>query len=300
LSGTSSTGATVTGNAQGSAMITATADSVSGTSSITVNNPPPPPPPPPPSGAPVPGPSSTILLDLRQSLQQVTTLDQAFNLFGQEDHTAPRTVQNGTGWSFTTNFDGQGTHALRADWAAYPQGDQGIRIVTYLPTPKPHEVYFQFKGYLGKNPADPDANGSDNTFPLYPQSNSVKRMLILRDGVGGSATDRIDYVWTRTDPSAARVQSDNLNWGFNSSPSIWAPNNYLGRAYTTTIYFKTSSANGVADAVYKIWIDGTLVLDAENVMLDGYAMDRWQFPDTAHNFPIPASEYYWDILVWRP
>ena len=298
LSAMTNTGVVVTGGAQGTATISATVDGVVGTASVTVSAAPPPPPPPP--GEPSPAAGATILMDLRQTLQQAPSLTAAFALFPGDDHTPARGGINGSGWSFTTNFDGHDTHALRADWSALPSGDQGVRIISYFSAPKPHELYVQFKGYLGKHPADADGNGTDNTFPLFPQSNSVKRFLMARDGVSGGSLDRIDYVWTRENPSAARVQMDDLNWGFNSSPTVWQPNTYLGRVYTTTIYFKASSANGVKDGIYRIWIDGTLVLNASNVVLDGYGIDRFHFPDTSHNFPIPASEYYWDFLIWTP
>ena len=240
-----------------------------------------------------------ILLDLRGPLQQATNVEEALALFPGGDHTPVRGARNSVGWSFARNFDGQGTSALRADWNV-AVGDQGVWIISYFTGRRPRELFIRFKGRLGKHPADPDANGSDNVFPLFPQSNSMKRLLIARDGVDGGDKDRIDYVWTRTDPSVARVQIDNLNWGDDGSASTWTASNIVGREYTTTIYVKVSSSNGARDGIYRVWIDEVRVIDQTGVNLDAYALDRIEFPSITHGFPVPASEYYWDFLVWSP
>jgi len=249
-----------------------------------------------------PGANDRILLDTRQSLQQATTASQALGLFPGNDHTPLRTGgRNTQGWSFSTNFDGQGTHALRVDWVPLT-GDQEIKVFTYLPTPKPREMFIQFKVRLGKHPADADANGTDNVFPLFPQSNSCKRLLVGRidaaAGVGGNANGRIDYVWTRANPSFVRAQVDWFNWGMDGT--VWNPQSTLGRTYTTTLYMKASSGANVADGVYRIWIDGALRLDARNVSFQPWAFDTFSFPTVCHNMPVAASEYYWDVLAWSP
>jgi len=244
----------------------------------------------------VPDDNDRIMLDLRDTLQKVTSVDQALALFPGNDHTPVRGARNSAGWSFASNFDGRGTRALRADWGV-ASGDQGVRIITYFMGAKPRELFIQFKGRLGKHPSDADANGTDNVFPLFPQSNSMKRLLISRDGTNGS---RIDYVWTRTDPSVARVQIDHLNWGDDGSAATWTASSIVGREYTTTIYVKVSSSNGARDGIYRVWVNGVQVLNQTGVNLDGYALDRFEFPSISHGFPVPASEYYWDFLVWSP
>jgi len=287
----------VTARAAGTTQITATVEGRSGSRALSVTAPVVTPPP--STGGLAPDANDRILLDVRQSLQQATSVSQALGLFPGNDHTPVRGARNSAGWSFAQNFDGRGTKALRADWGAV-SGDQGVRIITNLTGTKPRELYIQFKGRLGKHPSDADANGSDNVFPLYPQSNSMKRLLINRDGVGGGGQSRIDYVWTRTNPSVARVQIDHLNWGVDGSASTWTASKIVGREYTTTIYVKVSSSNGARDGIYRVWVDGVQVLNQTGVNLDGYALDRFEFPSVAHSFPVPASEYYWDFLAWSP
>ena len=250
-----------------------------------------------------PGASDVILMDLRQPLQQATTATEALSLFPGNDHTALRGARNTRGWSFSTNFDGQGTHALRVDWAQQT-GDQEVRLISYLPSPKPREVYVQYKARLGKHPSDPDGNGNDNAFPLFPASTGPKRFLIGRTDVGGSANGRLDYVWTRSNPSAVRAQIDWFNWGINARAADWNPQGYIGRTYTTTIYVKVSSSNGTtngaADGIYRVWIDGALVLNGTNLSIGSWALDLLNFPTINGEVPAPCSEYYWDFLIWRP
>jgi hypothetical protein len=291
LSGTSNSGATVTGVAQGTATVKATVDGVVGSASVTVN-----PVPPPPTGIPAPGPGATIVLDTRQSLQQVSTLTQAFALFPGDDHSGARPAPNGSGWSFTTNYDGQGTHALRADWSA-SSIDQGIRIIHYLPTPKPTELWVQWKNRLGKHPADPDGNGADNSYAMYPQSQACKRALFVR----ATSTNRVDYDLSRSVPEGTKVEIGDMNYERFGDPSVWNPNEAVGGApYTTTVHVRAASSSTVADGVFQLWVDSTLLIDAHDVPSLNLPFDRWQFPDTCVQVPQPQSEYFWDVLVWTP
>jgi len=289
----------VSGVASGSATIVATSEGQQGSAAITVTAAPPPPPP----GIPQPAAGDRILLDTRQAMQQATTLQQAWGLFPGNDHTPARGSVNTQGWSFTTDMDGQGTHALRADWAV-ATGDQEIKVFSYLPSPKPKEMYIQFKTRMGKHPFDTNANGTENIFPLFPQSNSCKRLLVGRidasAGIGGNANGRIDYVWTRNAPSAVRAQIDWFNWGVNGDATQWSPQSYIGRSFTTTLYMKATSSSTASDGIYRIWIDGMLVLDAQNLAIAPWAFDVFSFPTVCHAMPVPASEYFWDVLLWSP
>ena len=286
------------GVAAGSTTITASVDGVTNSTPLTVVAPAPP-----TAGIPQPGANDVIVMDLRQAIQQATTASQALAFFPGNDHTALRGAQNTRGWSFSTNFDGKGTHALRVDWAQQA-GDQEVRLISYLPLPKPREMYIQYKARLGKHPADPDGNGADNTFPLFPASTGPKRFLIGRTDVGGSANGRLDYVWTRSNPSAVRAQIDWFNWGINGNAADWSPQNNIGKEYTTTIYVKVSSnngtTNGAADGIYRVWIDGKLVLNGTNLTIGSWALDLLNFPTINGEVPAPCSEYYWDFLIWKP
>jgi hypothetical protein len=282
----------VTARAAGAAGMTATSEGVSGGATVSVTAPPPPPPP--PTGTPTPGSGSTILLDLRQSLQQVSTVEQALGLFGIQDHTAIRGARNSSGWSFTTNADGSGLNALRADWGV-SSADQRIMLIHYLPSPKPTELYVQWKGRLGKYPADADANGSDNYYAMWPQTDACKRALFLH----ANSSNRIDYVWHRSSPEAMKLEIGAANYSryFNA----WSPNAAVGGApFTTTVYVKAASSSTATNGIVRIWINGSLVVDQTDVPATAEAIDRWQFPDNCVKIPAPQAEYFWDILVWRP
>lgn len=261
-------------------------------------------------GIPIPAKSDRVILDLRQSLQQVTTIDAAFALFPGGDHTAARDAgRNDNGWSFSANYDGAGTHALRADWAADATGDDGIRIISHLPTPKPKEIFIQWKSRHGAHPADwcggtcaNAPNGFVNRFPIFPESESCKRMLVLRDVPSMDADHRIDYTWTRDEPTTARMQMNGENFAIAANPSAWKVADWIAKPYTTTVYIKAASSKNAHNALFRMWMNDQLVIDYKDDqgVIQDMAFDRWQFPDTCHNMPIPASEYFWDILVWLP
>jgi hypothetical protein len=294
LSNTSNSGATVTGAGQGTATVTATADGIKGSSAITVNAPPPPPPPP---GAPTPGAGATIFLDLRQSLQKASTIDQAFSLFGTVDHTPYRGARGQSGWSFTTNADGSGLHAFRADWQADPNNpDQGIRVIDYLPGSGTKELYAQWKARVGRYSTDPDGNGAVDSYPVWPQSAACKRALF-----GDGGTTRIDYVLHRSTPEVPNVEIGPANYARYGDASVWNFNSEIGKApYLTTVHLKAASSNSTADGVFQLWIDGTLVIDQHDVPATANAFTDWSFPTTCVNMPTDASEYFWDVLVWKP
>jgi hypothetical protein len=246
----------------------------------------------------VPAPAATdkVLLDLRQSLQQATTITQAFALFGHEDNTPVRGARNTGGWSFTTNFDGNGTHALRADWPASTV-DQSIVIAHYLPTPLPSELYVQWKNRLGRHPADPDGNGDVNVYEMYPQSQACKRALFHH----ANFQNRIDYTLSRSVPEAVKLEMGDFNYGRFGDTTRWNPNRVVGRAsFTTTVHLRAASSSTVADGVFQLWINGALLIDQHDVPATADPIYAWSFPTTCVQVPVPQSEYFWDILVWTP
>src|SRR4051812_39860681 len=61
-------------------------------------------------GNPTPGGSDRLLVDTRSSLQQATSLSAAWALFPGNDHSSASSGGQ-SGWGFSTNVDGSGTHA---------------------------------------------------------------------------------------------------------------------------------------------------------------------------------------------
>jgi hypothetical protein len=289
---TVSSSGVVTAVASGTTNIVATMDGLSGQATLTVLA---------PTGAdPSPGPGAVILLDMRQPLQRATTIDQAFALFGAQDHTPFRDAlgptPNGSGWSFTTNADGHGLHALRADWSI-SHADQGLRVINYFPTPKPTEVYAQWKNRLGKYAADADANGANDSYAMFPQTQACKRALFDRP----DDKNRVDFTLGRFVPEQTKVEMGDHNYSRFGDPAMWNPNQAVGGApYTTTVHVRTASADGVPDGIFQLWIDGKLLIDRQDVPAESEVFDRWSFPETCVLVPQPQSEYFWDILVWRP
>jgi uncharacterized protein YjdB len=272
---------------------------------------------------PMPGANATILLDMRSTLQSASTIDQAFALFGIVDHTPFRDADgpnpNGSGWSFTTNADGHGLHALRADWAKSPfyngftstgptpldcpvdDGgchDAGLRVIHYLPEPKPTDLYAQWKGRFGRFAADADANGTANSYAMWPQTDACKRALFDR----ADDKNRVDYTLARFLPEQAKVEMGDHDYARLDNTTLWSPNATAasGATFTTTVHVRASSANGVADGLFQLWIDGKLILDYHDVPAEAEPFDRWSFPETCVTVSQPQSEYFWDILVWRP
>ena len=243
-----------------------------------------------------PRPGATILVDMRVTLQQASTKDQAFAVFGVVDHTPYRAARNTCGWGFTTNADGHGLHALRADWEASNSTDQGIRVIDYLPAPKPWELYIQWKNRVGKYSTDPDGNGTDDSYAVYPRSGACKRALFSQ--VDGT---RLDYTLHRSPPEVPKLENGPANYARYGDPKVWNFNSEVGTApFTTTVYLKAASAPGRTDGVYRLWINDTLVMEQHDVPADSSAFDRWEFPATSTVVPQAQCEYFWDIVVWRP
>jgi hypothetical protein len=242
-----------------------------------------------------PIPSGKIILDLRKSLQQASTIDQAFALFGIVDHTPYRGARNTSGWSFTTNADGQGLHALRADWEASPSPDQGIRVIHYLQNAATKDLWVQWKGRVGKYATDPDANGADDSYATFPASLACKRALF------GNGVARVDFVLHRSTPEAAKVEVGAANYAQFGNTDVWNFNQTIGgKPFTTTVHVKSASTDAAADGVFQLWIDGTQVMDEHDVPAMAAAWTDWSFPTTCVSVPQPQSEYFWDLVVWTP
>ena len=72
------------------------------------------------------------------------------------------------------------------------------------------------------------------------------------------------------------------------------------RPYTTTMHVVAASSDTVRDGLVELWVDGTLVFSVHDVPMSAEAFDRWEFPTICVSVPQPQSEYFWDIVVWKP
>ncbi len=94
---------------------------------------------------PMPSVGDRILFDARTSLQEAADLGAALAIWGYSSTTRSQ-------WGFTTDMDGNGTNALRVDWASAGGlcSTQSPEITRTLPTPYPKRAYMQWKQRLGR------------------------------------------------------------------------------------------------------------------------------------------------------
>jgi uncharacterized protein YjdB len=306
----------VTAVGSGSANIVAKAEDFSGQATLTVvalTT----------SGTPMPTSTSKILLDTRaggaQSFSNVSNVNDALRLFarpgdGVVDATPVRPAKDSSGWSFTTNADGNGLHALRVDWTKSSDPctgdgchDEGIRLVHYLPDGGPtrggtptREVFVQWKNRLGRYAFDVDANGPADSYSISLPSGSCKRALF------SNADDyrRVDFALTRgASPIGAQLEVNDQGYAFEAPTDRWNLDQVVGanvRPYTTTMHVVAASSDAVRDGLVELWVDGTQVFSVHDVPMSAEAFDRWEFPTICVSVPQPQSEYLWDIVVWKP
>jgi hypothetical protein len=270
-----------------------------------------------------PGATDVVLLDTRaggaQAFNNITNVNDALSVFarpgdGFVDTTRVRPAKDSSGWSFTTNADGNGLHALRADWTKSSDpcpdpgcNDEGIRVVQYLPDGGPfrggtptRELFVQWKNRLGRYAFDTDANGAADSYAISLPNGSCKRALF------SNADDyrRVDFALTRgVSPIGAQLEVNDQNYAFEAPTDRWNLEQVLGanvRPYTTTMHVVAASSDTVRDGLVEMWVDGTLVFSVHDVPMSAEAFDRWEFPTICVEVPQPQSEYFWDFVVWKP
>jgi hypothetical protein len=279
------------------------------TASVTITTAPPPPPPPPAGQDPVP--SGTILLDTRKngphSIQAANSLQEAENIL----RGAGGVRYTETGFEFTTNLDGTGTRAFRAhwtDWGGVPQ-DQGRKLVVYLaPSPRPREIYIQWKHWMGRTPTGGgigEVGAFDITNELDPGGNAGRKYgLLLRDVSDGGSQGRVDIVWPGPSPVGIRLegwyyQTPNPgNLGLNRAS--FSPEAQVGRIVTFTLYFRAESTGGARDGAVRMWYNGTLVMEHVGIATGPWGVDRFHMSDTFRSPIMNQTEYFWDLVVWTP
>jgi uncharacterized protein YjdB len=249
-----------------------------------------------------PTPSGTIVLDWRaggaQDMQAVSTL-AAFKSYytsapqpGEFDD-----ITNGNGnatLAFTTNYDGNGKHALRVDWPAYPGNvDSGASTVWYFNTTI-SQLYCSFVLHLGKT-ATGGGNGNVGSFSPTSTGGGSKRWFALRQANNG--TDRVYWVWGAADPSAQSqdVQIDNRNWNsfFNTDFGV-------GQDVRWTFRVIPASSPTASDGIVQAWRNGVMVMNDQAANIGNSGFQQFITMGTRHDVLQAESEYWTDLVVWRP
>lgn len=249
-----------------------------------------------------PTPSGTIHFDTRaggaEDLQATSTRAQALALFPGET----------SGWSYTTNYDGNGTRAMAVNWENYGGAcaDQEERLEINFGSPKPTEVYMQWKEWLSKT-ATGDGIGSADSFQITNAAcgaggNAGKKCwMILRDGVGGGSEGRLEMLWAGPAPVDVKFTSDSYSLSQSQNQGVnFAPQTNLSTVLITTIHIKSASTRSAADGVWEMWVNGAKRISATNVSLSSYAFDRWQLPTVFNSPTTDCTQYYYDFVAWEP
>jgi hypothetical protein len=250
-----------------------------------------------------PTPSGTIVLDWRaggaQDMQAVSTL-AAFKAYSTSTKPQPGEfddVTNGNGnatLAFTTNYDGNGKHALRVDWPANPGNvDSGASTIWYFNTTL-SQLYCSFVIHLGKT-ATGGGNGTVGSFSPTSPGGGSKRWFAFRQADNG--TDRVYWVWGAADLSVQSqdVQIDNRNWNsfFNTDFGI-------GQDVRWTFRVIPASSPTALDGIVQAWRNGVMVMNDQRANIGSAGFQQFITMGTRHNVLQAESEYWTDLVVWQP
>lgn len=269
-----------------------------------------PPPPPPPSGSsPVPCSTCTILIDTRaggaHSIQSANTMSEAMAQIAKANRAGADPLIE-----FTTNVDGNNTRAFRFLWRATPVGnDVNQRIEPYLnePTNKATtRLFVQWKHRMGRTVTGGGIGNLGEFFLHNPgELNSGRKMLLLcrfNPADPGSCGARVDQTWsgeiTKVGVEGFYGISGASNLECNVTP--YFPQAHVGETITVTQYFQAESTSGARNGVIRLWFNDALCMDHANVVTGTEAIGRFQFPSVIRSPYRDGTEYFWDLLVWRP
>jgi len=244
----------------------------------------------------------------------------------------------GLGWNFTTNVDGANTRAFRVDrrgWAdAGPSytptvGDNNMSIVPYIPLVSgaaPTELYIQWKHRMGRTATGGgyndtlQAGGVDRSSVIdrfaivnedHVPSNASRKYLLINRPSGSSPNGRIDMIWAgdwTTVAGATRgVQVEVSSPTQSPTPPIfmiprstWNPLTAVATTITYTTYIKAESSVGAGDGIMRVWVNGTQIGEKLNWGILSYGFDRIEFPNIINSPKYTQTEYFWDIVIWKP
>lgn len=294
----------VTGVAAGAPTITATSvtdPTRNGTSAATVTA----------SGsAPSPGVNDNILFDVRTTLQSAGDLAAALALYGPDSHHSDT-------WNFTTDYDGNHTHALRADWngqgnaaSDYPGGPY---LYQYFPEPWPFHVFYQVKVFQGKtatgggvgNTTFKNTNPNETGFPPGTAPAGRKMILLGRDFSVMPNLWRIDTDIAGPAPAGHPTQAPfvmNLEpvsyVGTMNQPIQRYMDELVGQIVTLTIEAQAATAAN-NDGIYRLWINSDKIIEVTNV--PGHvSINQLNRPVTFRSVAQDQTEFWYDDLAWEP
>src|SRR5947207_6597433 len=148
--------------------------------------------------------------------------------------------RNREDWAFTTNVDGNGTHALRVDW---PGGYGSCRTVSNslgrpFQSPHPARVFFQWKQHMGRT-ATGGGKGNIGAFSLGASNCSgVARTLWFaqRDANASSGAKRLELEIRRPTAPTVDVHVKTTDLLVPSTPVPFGTQPIAGRDVVHTLY----------------------------------------------------------------
>ena len=272
-----------------------------------------------------PASGDTILIDTRaggsRDIQaaSVTTLAQA--------KTVLATTVDTTVAAFTTDFDGAGTHAFRFDWLqrnGQPDcvsGDlmqQNQMIEKGLGAANDtKEWYFQMKRWYGTtasggglgtvgvyshhNTSDAGAPGGHKHLIVFRGSGNNAR-LVFENGTAAykGQVGVENYTGSGATPDSDGFITTGYYYGGGASPAFIL-DDHLNEIVTWTIAVRPESAAAASDGRIRLWANGVLYVDQNNVKCGPYGPrgglqvggPTWRC--CRYN----QSDYLWDLLIWQ-
>ncbi len=246
-----------------------------------------------------PTPSGTIVFDSRaggaQSFQSANSISDVRAYFTKDQGQGAGELVDGSHghWDFTTNYDGNGKHALRIDWTANPGTESEASSIFYYPT-SINQLYWTVTIHLGQT-ATGGGLGTVGSFVPVTTGGGMKRLLFLRNKDDG--TDRTYWVWQTSSPSApeSSISIDNRNFNdyFQVDLGVGVDVRWTGRIVP-------ASSPTSSDGVVQVWRNGVLVVDDHAAAIGNLPFSEKEMAATRFNTTQNESEYWTDLVVWRP
>jgi hypothetical protein len=242
-----------------------------------------------PIGTTEPTPAGTILFDMRaggrQSLQaaaDIATVRALFNSTGGE-------LTDGDGhWRLATNVDGSGKKALAVDWPANPGRESSAIGILYYGA-EYDRVYTTVTIHLGRT-ATGGGLGTIGSFVPVTSGGGMKRLLWLRHRDDG--TDRVYWVWPTQPAGGAghNLSIDNRNYDVGFSADFG-----VGQDVRWTFELIAGEPGHL-----RVWRNGVLVLDNQRAAIGSLPFSELELMATRFNTTQAETEYWTDLVVWRP
>jgi hypothetical protein len=230
-----------------------------------------------------------------QSFQSANTLADVRAYFTANHGNGAGELVDGTAghWDFTTNYDGSGKHALRVDWTPNPGAESEASSIFYYPTTI-NQLYWSVTIHLGRT-ATGGGVGNIGSFSPVTATGGMKRLLFLRNKDDG--TDRINLYWNASNPSAvaSSMSIDNRNYNsyFTVDLGIGVDVRWTGRIIP-------SSSSTAKDGIVQVWRNGVLVLNDQAAAIGNLPFQEKEMIATRWNCTQNETEYWTDLVVWRP